>query len=213
MAGMPDRQSLGHGTRARYARGCRCPACREGSRLYHKRLRENRQPPGWVDATGTARKLRALFANGWPWTALAERMGKTERWPSMLARQPNPNVTAATFAIVDALWRELRDTPGPSATARGWARKLGWPAPEYWAFGDIDDPELEQRVDVDMTAVGYALAGRIVPLTQVERHYAVHAGRDRGMTYTAIGNALRMSATRAQELGARPLPEDCEVAA
>lgn len=207
-----------HGTRSRYAHGCRCRDCREASRLYHKRLREGRLTPAMVDSTGTARKLQALHAAGWSFADLAERIGRTKRWPSMLARQESPTVTAATFRIVDRLWRQLRDEPGTSVRARSWARKYGWHGPDAWSDESVEDPFAEPfghipPAFVDSVAVESALKGRPVPLTRLERHHAVHAGRERDWSYTRIAEALRMSVSRAKELGARPLPEDCEVAA
>jgi hypothetical protein len=37
------RQVLGHGTNASYARGCRCDACREAQRAYHRQWMEDRR--------------------------------------------------------------------------------------------------------------------------------------------------------------------------
>jgi hypothetical protein len=207
-----------HGTRNRYALGCDCDPCTDANRIYQKRYRENRLTASRHDATGTARKLRALHTNGWPWEVLAARLGSSARWPAMLAAQPTPTVTTATFAAVDSLWNELRDQPGPSVRARTWARKRGWDGPDAWADETVNDPAATPyshvpAAFVDPVAVELALKGRPVTLTPLERHHAVHAGRRQDMPYSAIASALRMSLSRAKELGARPLPEGCEVAA
>lgn len=212
---MSHQRPTPHGTRSRYARGCRCDPCREASRLYHKRLRERRLPPGCIDSTGTSRRLQSLHAIGWAWPHIAARLGTTDRWPSLLANAPSPTVTKTTAVAVDVLYRELSCTPGPSVRARTWSAKHGWVPPAAWDDDAIDDPAAGPYVAspdvqpvVDTVAVERAIRGHRVALTELERHHAVHVGRQRGMVYHEIATVLHISFSRTKALGLSPLPDE-----
>lgn len=176
-----------------------------------------------IDGTGTRRRIGALAAIGWSLTRQAAQLGRLAGNYARTATDIAP-VQAATADAVAVLYRRLRNTPAPpsgSATAaRRWAVRNGWEPPAAWDESTIDDPEAVPYGDlpevgeiVDWIAVELALKGQPVNLTRLERLYAVHAGRERGWAYTRIADALRMSVSRAKELGAKPLPDDCEVAA
>lgn len=67
-----------HGSRARYARGCRCDACRAGNRQYEK-TRVRRVARGtwqpYVDAEPSRRHVRELMDRGVGWRRVAEVSG------------------------------------------------------------------------------------------------------------------------------------------
>src|SRR5690349_8687682 len=80
----PDCTADIHGTQYAYShRGCRCPHARNDDRIYRKRLREGRHTAAYVDATGTARRLQGLNAQG---HRLAD-----------LAKEPELNCTKSTL--------------------------------------------------------------------------------------------------------------------
>ncbi len=212
---MKARRTPGHGTRARYGRGCRCEDCREAARIYFKRMRERRLPPGLVDSTGTVRRVRALAAAGWSFAAQGQWMGTSDRWPGMLANQSSETVTLSTADRVKAMYAALQNQPGTSAKAKTWAAKRGWLGPAWWDDdASLDDPSFEplaeaQAADttvIDEVAVDRALRGFSVRLTKVERHFAIHEGRRRGTALNAVAATLGMNYQTAVKLAAKPLP-------
>lgn len=101
-----------------------------------------------LPAVGVQRRLRALYALGWTWTALDREMGTfnmADKW----ARQNYAYVFPATQKTIVDLFERLSMTLPPERTpaerraaarARNAARKQGWPPPLAW--DDIDnDPE------------------------------------------------------------------------
>jgi hypothetical protein len=99
---------------------------------------------------GTTRRLRALVAIGYTQTYLSERLGMRLTNASRLFNPPRrsrhgkhrraPRVTAATARKVEALYRELENTPGPSRIAASRAKNLGWLPPIVWDEDTIDKP-------------------------------------------------------------------------
>lgn len=156
----PDCTARHHGTHTAYRHGCRCPHAREQDRIYRKRLRENRQPPALVDATGTARRLQALNRIGWRFTDLAARLGCTYQNVALWAAMTSPRVDRTTATRVANLYRELAGTPGPSALAAQRAAAKGWHSPIAW--DNIDDPNEQPDLGVVNITRGETLAERAV---------------------------------------------------
>lgn len=120
---------------------CACPAAREAHRLYRKRLREGRHQPLRIDGTGTARRLQALSAIGWPPTQLGARLGYDRRVIDGWRQQRrHPLVHRATATAIADLYDELWDTPGPCTRTRRAAARRGWAPPMAWDDHTIDDP-------------------------------------------------------------------------
>ena len=91
-----------------------------------------------VDITGTARRLQALAAIGWPQSWLADRLGWQSGNLNSVVQAKRPAVQKATADAVRALYDELSMQPGPSAVARTIARKHGWVPPLAWdGWADI----------------------------------------------------------------------------
>lgn len=98
-----------------------------------------------VDATGTRRRLQALVAMGWSFTALHPQIGIHSRPLGDMARAEY--VTAGSARKVKAAYKRLiLTTPeqnGVHSQARALARRIaareGWVLPGAW--DDIDDPK------------------------------------------------------------------------
>lgn len=137
--GCPSRNGR-HDTVSAYRYGCRCPNACEAQRLYRKRRRYNLQPPGYVDGTGTRRRVQALIAIGWPAHRLGAEMGLADG-KSVRQLGHGHKVTPPVAARVSRLYERLSMTPGPSAISRRRAQAAGWAPPLAWEHRDIDDPK------------------------------------------------------------------------
>lgn len=141
-----------HGTAsARRHYGCVCPDAVAANRRYARYQHAGKAHlcPGIdhrVDATGSRRRIQALYAIGHRETDLARRLGYTNRQrviPFMhhSKSQSRGRVFQSTAAKVAALFDELRGLPGPSALQRARAPRFGWYRPDEWDSADIDDPD------------------------------------------------------------------------
>jgi hypothetical protein len=146
-----------HGQPATYVhcgRGCRCHRCRLGAKRYHElrklRIREGRWTP-WVSAAGLARRLQALFTNGWSPRLIGERCGLAESHVRGLMHRPpellRANSTAFSVipAVYDQLWDQQppRSTPGERqgvSKCQAEARRRGYAPALAWDDDTIDDP-------------------------------------------------------------------------
>lgn len=172
-----------HGSLEGYNRGrCRAVCCR----LVYSRWRKRRDHdaangrPRIVDATGTRRRLQALYAAGWTWRAITARYGTTEGTARNHAR--GPTCTATTARKVAALYTELADLEPAAGTpaelrarnaARRRAREAGWVPPIAWDDDTLDDPTAKpyagERVTVDWVTVERLLAGHQERANRAER--------------------------------------------
>lgn len=108
---------------------------------------ENLADGAAVANVGTARRLRALAAAGWPRGHLAARLGMSADGVSKASR--HPRVRVATMRAVTALYDELLDedpqSHGISQYASTWARNRaaanGWAPPGCWDDDTLDDPD------------------------------------------------------------------------
>ncbi|WP_262062636.1 hypothetical protein [Streptomyces sp. STR69] len=146
-----------HGSRARYARGCRCAACRDANRSYENNRARRTAYGTWqpyVGAEPVRRHVRALMDQGMGWRRIAEASGvskgtvnkllygapgrgvapcrriRRETAEQLLAVRYSAELLAAG-ALVDATgtWRRIR-----ALVAVGWpkahiAQALGAAAP------------------------------------------------------------------------------------
>jgi hypothetical protein len=181
----PDRAgcpATRHGTALAYqVDRCRCDDARETYRIYRKRLREARYEPDRVDSTGTARRLQALAAIGWPAEHLAVRLGCSDVAVQQWRRRRHPAVYRRTADRVAALYEQLSGTPGPSPITRDRARRAGWAPPLLWDGIDLDDPGAEPHDDtaslpprLDLDEVEH-LARYGVPLDEIAARLGVRA--------------------------------------
>lgn len=159
-----------HGTvNAYFKHGCRCDDARKARTRYEKRRIAGLNPPGYVPALGTIRRLRALVAIGYTSTWLAEELG----WKlTVVLRLTNHRAPESRTVHVDtrdqvaALFERRCMIPGGNDRSRARARKQGWRPPLAW--DDIDnpaekpdqvDPEIRSESYVDPAAVDRCLNG------------------------------------------------------
>jgi hypothetical protein len=95
---------------------------------------------GYLDGTGTRRRLRALVAIGWSLPQLAERVGGHRKWLQRVVTT-DVQVHADTAHAVRQLYERLWNMPGPSQRARAWARERGWAPPMAWDEDALDRPD------------------------------------------------------------------------
>lgn len=105
---------------------------------------------GWVDATGTRRRVQALVANGWPMDALAEHIGVNADTVSRITRQAKvyTSTARAVLAVYDQYATESPQNHGIEAwkadRTRRAAQAKNWPDPVWWEdMGHIDDPDFD----------------------------------------------------------------------
>lgn len=171
------RQGTDHGSENAYVNfdpPCRCADAREARRLYTKRLREGRQPPGHVPALGSARRLQALSANGWSVRKMAAECGVP--WPTLhdIIAPHRPSVTPARARPIREMYNRLATVEGPSPAVAKRSRGRGWIPPDEWLPDELDDPEADPRavpvapttIEPDELIVQAALTGD-VPLARL----------------------------------------------
>ncbi|MFC3504834.1 hypothetical protein ACFOOK_28235 [Micromonospora krabiensis] len=148
----PDCTANIHGTSSAYKAGCRCPHARNANRIYEKRRREGRNTPRLIDATGTHRRIQALWALGHTSTTIGEAAGLSEHHVQRIV-YAREFVTYNTWQLIDGAFRTLSTVPGTSDRTRSRARKAGYAPPLAW--DDIDDPDEQPKVDAEPTDDGY----------------------------------------------------------
>ena len=94
-----------------------------------------------VPALGAQRRTHALMALGYRHSDLTEAYGGAIS--SHLSIGLHPVITARTWRAVDAAFRRLEATPGPSERARARAVKQGFAPPAAW--DDVDDPNEQPK--------------------------------------------------------------------
>lgn len=110
---------------------------------------------GYVDGTGTRRRIQALVANGWPIRRLDAHIGLHSTYIADLVngrRKAGP-VFAATADKVAKAYERIKDQkPARNGVERwivrrsqGMAASRRWPNTAYWAdrMDDIDDPDFQ----------------------------------------------------------------------
>lgn len=99
----------------------------------------------YMPSLGTARRIQALAAIGWPLRELGPKIDRAASNASAVMRRTT--VRTRTAAAYDELYRRLLLTPGPSDAARRFARAQGWQPPLAW--DDIDDPDEQPNLGAD----------------------------------------------------------------
>lgn len=91
-------------------------------------------------AFGAQRRLRALVAAGWPMVWLAEQLGMSPgNFGALIHR--HTSIGAARHRRVAVLFEEQHMVPGPSESARAYAKARGWALPMQWDEDSLDDPQ------------------------------------------------------------------------
>lgn len=139
-----------------------------------------------IPADGTRRRLQALAWMHWPMTEIIPRIGRGTHCVSF--NLPRPTVTADLACQVDRVYRELRETRGPSQRIHDWAIKRKWVAPAAWDDDTIDDPNTVPEGAINLTrrangmplAVFYEeylhLGGAAVPAPVMAERFGIEVG-------------------------------------
>lgn len=106
-----------------------------------------------VDATGTVRRGRALYAIGHPIYGIAERIPMAQNGLARILTTPPPTVRLSVATGMTALYTQLRWKPGTSTRARINAERNGWHGPMAWD-GNIDDPDAQPDTDGPYIPIG-----------------------------------------------------------
>lgn len=168
--------------------GCRCPESRRIWARYCKAY-QWRRAHGLsllTDASGTRRRIQALYAMGWTGAELGQRLnGITAEAVNQLSRQQRVHVNSAK--AVAEVYEQMWNQRGPSEKTRRHAARRGWPTPLELDDDLIDDPTYEpqlhrltptidrrQRREQILTVVAH-LTERGVPAHEIARHVGATA--------------------------------------
>jgi transcriptional regulator with XRE-family HTH domain len=103
-----------------------------------------------LPVAGSARRLQALVAIGWPFATLATYVGMDPRGITRINYQPY--IFRSTADSITATYEELKDQKPEdhgvslegAQKSRALARRRGWPDPLWWEdMGHIDDPDFD----------------------------------------------------------------------
>lgn len=132
---------------------------------------------GWLDATGTRRRIQALAASGWPMPSLAGPIGINPCSVNRITRQLRVYASTAR-SVVDVYGQYSTLSPQAhgvpqwkSDRARHEAQAKGWPDPLWWEdMGHIDDR------DFDPAAAEKAGARQLAKLRRAEVEHLASYG-------------------------------------
>jgi hypothetical protein len=156
---------------------------------------------GYVDGTGTRRRIQALAANGWPIRRLPEHLDLNGTYLGDLVtgRQKDQPVFAATAEKVAYAYEQLKNKkPTRNGIEAGIARRIRtlaaakrWPPTRYWdeRMGDIDDPHFEPMYGITRREVVAQDASELMRVSGLDKAavaerlgiskaYVEHAFRD-----------------------------------
>jgi DNA-binding CsgD family transcriptional regulator len=116
-------------------------------------VRADQVATGFVDPTGSARRIQALMAIGWPPMHLGPRIGRCPGYVNEIQRRPLVLATTAhaVAQVYNQLWNKKPEHHGVSRQAatrfRNYARAKGWPPPAAWDDDALDDPTRGPEAD------------------------------------------------------------------
>jgi hypothetical protein len=101
-----------------------------------------------IDVTGTRRRIRALQAIGYSYTAIAAAANTERMRIRAIADSPQPAVSKNLADRIANAYRLLASHPAPvnrfTQRSRNRAAAQGWRDPDYWEDVDrIDDPDFD----------------------------------------------------------------------
>ena len=157
--------------------------------------RDNRRD-GYVDATGSRRRLQALAVNGWPTRNLAAQLGHNHPTTVQdIAAGKTPTIRLRTMEAIRDLYEQLWDQSGPSQRTASIAKAKGWLPALAWDDDLIDRPE--HRAD-DVRRRGVSGGGSGITLEDIEDARAQGYG-----TAEQIGWRLGVSRDAVQQILSR----------
>lgn len=117
---------------------------------------------GYVDATGSRRRLQALAVMGWPTRRMAAMLGNLDPQTYQYIQSGRTRtIRRRTAEDIADLYDRIWDQPGPSRKSASIAKSKGWVPPLAWDDDDIDNP--------DATPHG----GEWVPRTSAQREQLI----------------------------------------
>lgn len=188
-----------HGTHVAYVDArCRCPEARKAVRDYERiRQREVRAgaPRRLVSSVGSARRLQALHAIGWPSAELCLRLGVARGVESAWTIGRREVMQRRVAERITALYLELHERPGPSLAAQTRAVNKGWLPPLRWLGKNmeiLDTQPWRAGLEPDWAAVERIAAGSLPwrECSRIERRLAVQALSRRGYSVNAMARRL-----------------------
>lgn len=100
-----------------------------------------------LPALGSARRLRALQALGWPLNCITAEISNSQiNW---IAAHPNAQIPARAARAVATTYDRLSMRPGPSARTAAWAARHHLHPPLAWDDADIDRPDGQPKTPAD----------------------------------------------------------------
>lgn len=146
-----------------------------------------------VPATGTRRRIQALYAIGHGSKAISELTSMSPYSIQIIANRPHEIVTAGTYKAIRKAYRALAVQPGVSARAKASARSNSWAPPAAWG-DDIDDPAATPEADTPESGLSRdeLAAVRRAEIEHLEQfNLSEHEIADRlGMAYTTVRNIV-----------------------
>lgn len=109
---------------------------------YRKDILLGRHSPGFVDSTGTIRRIHALQRLGWK-TEIIAAHGPWSSNDAVAELTKRSRISRRNAEIIAEIYDLLSMTVGPSEGAMRWAESRGWPPPLAWDDDTIDDPGAE----------------------------------------------------------------------
>lgn len=190
-----------HGTLSAYQRyACRCTDARDAAYLYYKHARNGQPYRRRIDATGSRRRVQALYAIGHTGDTIAAAAGLNPRHVQHVGSPKHRRyVTPATADAIAAAYDQLVTVPGSSVKTRQRAAWWGFLPPQWWA-DDIDDPTIDPLAEPDPAYVDAVLVDQVLAeqtpataLSPIERAAAARLGHRRGMPQSHLIRVLQMS--------------------
>lgn len=158
---------------------------------------------GYVDATGSMRRLQALSVLGYTTRDIAARLGHMDPQTYIyIANGRTRTIRRRTKQAIADLYDELWSVPGTSARSTIIAIRKGWVPPMAWDDDTIDDPAAEP----------HGAVSHVVPRSKRTREVLIedyldtlgHHGGDIKLAAERLGmavNSLERALFRAREDG------------
>lgn len=168
-------------------------------RIISIRVESDARRFGYVDATGSQRRLQGLVALGWTTRELTRRMGgKDHGTVCDITSCNNQTIRRATADAIKEIYDKLWDHPGPSRISAQRAAKRGWVVPLAWDDDTIDDPDATPDLgEPDAPSPHGRLREHVIEdyLDTWDHHlgYLPAAATRLGLTEYALEQALRRS--------------------
>lgn len=168
------------------------------------RLADVIAPKHRVPAIGARRRLQALIAIGYEVQRLADETGIHVTQIRHVLNGHQDMIVVTIHRKIEAAYRRLFMSPGPSDRARARAAREGWPSPLAWWDSNIDDPDAQpildampdpddedDEPDIDEIAIARLVRGdHSIRLNEAERVIAARQMAQRGISPFATATAL-----------------------